>query len=63
METLFAKLKLVIVEEYFVYLKMKTTITMKDMDSGLALYLANDEVKERKDGKEIDRRIMQSMYV
>ena len=33
------------------------------MDNGLQLYLANDEVKTRKDGKEIDRRIMQSMYV
>ena len=64
METLFAKVKISHSRRVFCLPENeKTTITLKDMDSGLALYLANDEVKERKDGKEIDRRIMQSMYV
>ena len=64
METLFAKVKISHSRRVFCLPKdQKTTITMKDMDSGLELYLANDEVKTRKDGKEIDRRIMQSMYV
>ena len=64
METLFAKVKISHSRRVFCLPKdQKTTITMKDMDNGLELYLANDEVKTRKDGKEIDRRIMQSMYV
>ena len=64
METLFAKVKISHSRRVFCLPKdQKTTITMKDMDSGLELYLANDEVKTRKDGKEIDRRILQSMYV
>ena len=64
METLFAKVKITHSRRVFCLPKdQKTTITMKDMDSGLQLYLANDEVKNRKDCKQIDRDIMQSMYV
>ena len=64
METLFAKVKISHSRRVFCLPEdKKTTITLKDMDSGLALYLANDEVKNRKDGKEMDRRLMQSMYV
>ncbi len=64
METLFAKVKISHSRRVFCLPEdKKTTITLKDMDAGLALYLANDEVKNRKDGKEMDRRLMQSMYV
>ncbi len=64
METLFAKVKISHSRRVFCLPEdKKTSITLKDMDSGLELYLANDEVKNRKDGKEIDRRIMQAMYV
>lgn len=65
-ETLFAKVKIAHSRRVFCAKpEDKTVITKKDLDSGLKLYLSNDEVKERKDEKEREKmssKLMFSMY-
>lgn len=65
-ETLFAKVKIAHSRRVFCCKpEDKTVIVKKDLDNGLKLYLANDEVKERKDDKEREKmssRVMYSMY-
>ena len=38
----------------------KTVIVKEDLDNGLKLYLANDEVKERKNVKDREEYVQQS---
>ena len=61
METLFAKTKICHSRRVFCKSKEdKTKITVKDLEKGLALYLANDEVKKRADD---GYKAIQHMYV
>ena len=62
-ETLFAKVKIAHSRRVFCSKpEDKTVIVKKDLDNGLKLYLANDEVKERKDIKEREKMSMGVQY-
>jgi len=64
METLFAKVKISHSRRVFcLEEKDKTLVTKKDMKKGLKLFLANEEVKSRKDGREMDKNLQLAMYV
>lgn len=63
METLFAKVKISHSRRVFCLPKdKKTIVSMKDMEKGLELFLNNDEVKKRKERKDIIDRLHYSMY-
>ena len=63
METLFAKVKISHSRRVFCLPKdKKTIVSLKDMKNGLELFLNNDEVKNRKERKEIIDRLHYSMY-
>lgn len=63
METLFAKVKISHSRRVFCLPKdKKTVISMKDIEKGLELFLNNEEVKNRKENKDIMSRIHYSMY-
>ena len=64
METLFAKVKIAHSRRVFCLPEdQKTIVSMKDMQKGLELYLNNDEVKSRKENKDMLSRIHQHMYL
>ena len=61
METLFAKTKIAHSRRVFCLpAKEKKILVKKDFDKGFELFLANDEVKERKDN--IESMLLHSMY-
>jgi len=65
-ETLFAKVKIAHSRRVFCSKpEDKTVIVKEDLDNGLKLYLANDEVKERKNVKDrenMSSKVLYSMY-
>lgn len=63
METLLAKTKLAHSRRVFCKPENeKRKLNLKDIDAGLKIYLQNDEVKKRKNSKEVNR-VLHSMYV
>jgi SpoVK/Ycf46/Vps4 family AAA+-type ATPase len=63
METLFIKSKISHGRRVFCLpIDEKTKLTIEDIDKGYKLFLLNDEVKRRKDDKEIKKVIKYSMY-
>jgi DNA replication protein DnaC len=63
METLFIKSKISHGRRVFCLpIDEKTKLTIEDLDKGYKLFLLNDEVKRRKDDKEIKKDIKYSMY-
>ena len=63
METLLSKTKIAHSRRVFCLPdNKKRIISLKDLDKGLKMYLENEEVKNRKETKDIEKRVMFSMY-
>lgn len=63
-ETLLAKTKIVHARRVFCKPQNeKMKITLKDLEKGFALYLKNDEVKNRKDNENLKSIIKNTMYI
>ena len=63
METLLSKTKIAHSRRVFCLPdNKKRIISLKDLDKGLKMYLENEEVKNRKETKDIEKRLMFSMY-
>lgn len=62
-ETLLAKTKIAHSRRVFCLPeKDKKKITLKDLDKGLEIYLRNDDIKNRKDEKEMKRYLYNTLY-